>query len=101
MKTLELTVKKASELAYEEDQDQIVGRIQGEWQVAGWEDIGRINQMQQPTFCVKADGLDAYDVMTAMEKAGIDCYQDWENEITRYELDNETIVVNEMIVSFE
>ena len=101
MKTLELTVKKASELAYEEDQDQIVGRIDGAWNIAGAEDEGRIHQMQQPTFRVKSDGLDAYDVMTAMEKAGIDGDQDWENETTRYELDDETIAVNEMIVSFE
>ena len=98
--SIQKAVKRASELAYTEDEDQVIGRISGAWCIAGLEDEGRIHQMQPPMFRVKSDGLDAYDVMSAMEKSGIDGDQDWENETTRYELDDELILVSGPCVSF-
>jgi hypothetical protein len=100
MNTLKSTVSRAAELAYEQDADQIIGRIQGEWAIADREDIGRISQMARPTFIVRSDGLDDVDVMDSMEQAGIDSDQDWENEATTYVLDGETLIVNNASVRF-
>jgi hypothetical protein len=100
MNALKSTVSRAAELAYEQDADQIIGRIQGEWAIADREDIGRISQMARPTFIVRSDGLDDVDVMDSMEQAGIDGDQDWENEATTYVLDGETLIVNNASVRF-
>lgn len=100
MNALQATVARASELAYEEDADQIVGRIQGEWAIAHCEDEGRVRQMSRPQFVVRSMGLDATDVMASMEQAGIDGDQDWENETTTYRLDGAIVVVNNASVSF-
>jgi hypothetical protein len=100
MTTLQATVTRAAELAYAEDADQIVGRIEGEWAIADAEDTGRISQMIRPTFLVHSWGLDAADVMAIMEEEGIDGDQDWENETTTYHLDGETLIVNDSTASF-
>jgi hypothetical protein len=100
MNALQSTVTLAAELAYEQDADQIIGRIQGEWAIADREDIARISQMARPTFIVRSDGLDDVDVMDSMEQAGIDGDQDWENETTTYVLDGETLIVNNASVRF-
>jgi hypothetical protein len=100
MNTLQATVTRAAELAYEQDADQIVGRIDGEWAIADREDIARISQMSRPTFIVRSDGLDDVDVMDSMEQAGIDGDQDWKNETTIYHIDGETLIVNDSTVSF-
>jgi hypothetical protein len=94
MTTLQATVTRAAELAYAEDADQIVGRIEGEWAIADAEDTGRISQMIRPTFLAHSWGLDAADVMAIMAEEGIDGDQDWENETTIYVLDGATIIVN-------
>jgi hypothetical protein len=106
MNALQSTVTRAAELAYEQDADQIIGRIQGEWAIADREDIARISQMARPTFIVRPDGLDDVDVMDSMEQAGIEGHQDWEddqdweNETTTYVLDGETLIVNNASVRF-
>ena len=100
MTTLQSTVTLAAELAYEQDADQIIGRVQGEWAIADREDIACISQMARPTFIIRSDGLDDVDVMDSMEQAGIDGDQDWENETTTYVLDGATIIVNNTSVSF-
>ena len=100
MNALQATVTRAAELAYAEDADQIVGRIEGAWAIADPEDIGRVSRMIRPTFTVRSDGLDAADVMASMEDAGIYGDQDWENETTTYRIDGETIIVNNASVSF-
>ena len=51
-------IEMAAGLASEEDELQVVGRIQGEWVVAGWEDAGRIAEMCGPTFRVDSGGVD-------------------------------------------
>lgn len=52
-------IKKAAELAYEEDADQVVGFIQGEgWAIAHTEDLGRQAQMERDTwFYVGSSGV--------------------------------------------
>ena len=50
-------IELAAGLAYDEDELQVVGRIQGEWAVAGWEDAGRIAEMCGPTFRVNFAGV--------------------------------------------
>jgi len=96
--TLEATVKRASELAYEQDSDMVVGRINSDWQVADSEDLGRADQMAWPKFTVRGDGLDAADVMGAMERAEIEGDQHWNDEMTVYEIDGETISVSGSVV---
>jgi hypothetical protein len=94
MNALHATVTRAAELAYEEDADQIVGRIQGEWTIADRGDIARISQMARPTFIASSDGLDYVDVTNSMEEAGIDGDHDWENGTTTSRLGGATIIVN-------
>jgi hypothetical protein len=48
----------ASNLAYEEDAGQIVGRIEGSWQIAHSEDLGLQAQMESPLFRVNSGGVD-------------------------------------------
>ena len=91
--SIQATVKLASELAYSEDEDQIIGRINGNWCVASLEDEGRIHRMQSPTFRVKPDGLDPYDVIISMDRAGIDMEMEWNSDIARYEIGGEIIEV--------
>lgn len=55
---LQDAIEHASGLAFEEDADQIVGRIRGEWQIAHNEDMGRQAQMIEPKFIVHSDGVD-------------------------------------------
>ena len=50
-------IELAAGLAYDEDELQVVGRIQGEWAVANWEDAGRIAEMRDPTFRVNFAGV--------------------------------------------
>ena len=94
--TLKSIIKQASELAYEEDANQIVGKIytSGEWAIANHEDAGRIAEMNnRTTFKVTSQGADAGDFMEVMEAMGIDGDQDWEHETTRYDVDGEIVVV--------
>ena len=94
--TLKSIIKQASELAYEEDANQVVGKIyaSGEWAIANTEDAGRIAAMDgRTTFKVTSQGADAGDFMEAMEAMGIDGDQDWEHETTRYEVGGEIVVV--------
>jgi hypothetical protein len=100
MNALLATVTRAAELAYEEDADQIVGRIDGAWAIADREDIARLTQMTRPMFIAHSWGLDAADVMASMEEAGIDGDQDLENGTTTYRLDGETMIVNNARVWF-
>ena len=100
MNALHATVTRATEFAYEEDADQIVGRIEGAWAIADREDIARLTQMTRPMFIVHSWGLDAADVMASMEEAGIDGDQDLENGTTTYRLDGATMIVNNARVWF-
>ena len=95
MNALQATVNRATKLAYQEDADMIVGRIEGTWVIADREDIGRLTQMIRPMFIVHSWGLDAADVMASMEEAGIDGDQDLENGTTTYRLDDATLIVND------
>lgn len=93
---LEMTITRAAELAYEEDANQVIGRIGGRWEIASCEDWGRINQMVRPLFRVSSDGLaeSASTIMDIMESAGIDGDQDWEKETTTYQIDEDRFVVS-------
>lgn len=51
-------ISAATELAYEEDADQIVGRIDGKWAISHIEDEGRKAQMVEPLFVVHSTGID-------------------------------------------
>jgi len=65
-------IEMAANIAYDEDADQIVGRIQGNWQICHNEDMGRQAEMSEPKFVVHSDGVD---------KAHIDLgeiTEDWE-----------------------
>jgi hypothetical protein len=78
-------ISESSTLAYEEDENQVIGKIPGEgWAIANSEDVGRQARMVQPTFTVTSNGLNAAEVMEAMELAGINGDQDWQNEMTNY-----------------
>lgn len=69
---LEKAIQMATEIAYEDDEDQMVGLIDGTWQVAGWEDEGRINRMAtSPRFIVNDHGPDLEDVMKELDQAGV------------------------------
>ena len=58
---LNKVILEASRLAYEEDADMVVGRIQGEWCVAHWEDEGRQASMdREPRYIVHSWGLDEH-----------------------------------------
>ena len=95
--TLKTTIKRAVELAVEQNTNQIVGKIyaSGEWAMANREDADRIAQMDgRTTFKVTGQGADAGDFMDVMEAMGIDGDQDWECETTRYVVDGELVVVS-------
>lgn len=51
-------IEMASGLAFEEDENQIVGMIQGEWAVAGIEHEGRVAEMSEPKFIVTSGGVE-------------------------------------------
>jgi hypothetical protein len=65
-------IEHAANLAYEEDADQIVGRIQGKWQIAHNEDLGRQAEMKEPKFLVHSDGVDQRHI------DGGEITEDWE-----------------------
>lgn len=93
--TLKSTIQRASELAYDEDACQVVGKIAGEWVIAHYEDDGRVAQMDsRTTFVVTSRGANAGDFMEVMEAMGIDGDQDWGHETTTYEVDGEIVVVS-------
>jgi hypothetical protein len=94
MNTLQATVTRATKMAYQEDADQIVGRIDSEWAIADREDIGRLTQMTRPMFIVHSWGWEATEILDSMEDAGIDGDQNWENDTTTYQIDGETLIVN-------
>lgn len=56
---LKQAIEHAANLAYEEDADQIVGRINGNWCISHHEDLGFQAEMSEPKFLVHADGVDA------------------------------------------
>ncbi len=41
-------IELAANIAYDEDADQIIGRINGEWAIAHTEDLGRQAEMSEP-----------------------------------------------------
>lgn len=96
---LEAAVKRAAELAYQEDADHLIGRINGDWQIAHHEDLARQNAMTAPRLIVRSDGLNAADVMAAMEQANIDGDQDWHAETTTYRIDDDTLTVSGSMVA--
>lgn len=53
---LNTAITLASELAYDEDANQVVGMIDGEWCVSEWEDEGRLDLMNGTRFVVKGEG---------------------------------------------
>ena len=55
---LQTTIEYAANAAYETDEKMIVGKIGGRWEIADQEDLGRIAQMDDPTFIVDASGVD-------------------------------------------
>ena len=56
---LQTAIEHASNMAYEEDADMMVGQIGiDNWQVAHIEDIGRQAEMKEPIFLVHSDGVD-------------------------------------------
>jgi len=89
-------ITEASRLAYEEDENQVVGQIPGDgWAIATKEDVGRQCRMtKEPVFIVTGTGLSAAEVMDTMERAGIDGDQDWQNETTTYVFDECVFKVN-------
>lgn len=69
---LENALRLAAEIAYEDDEDQMVGLIGGTWQVAGWGDEGRIESMaRHPRFVVNDHGPDLEDMAAELAQAGI------------------------------
>lgn len=99
--SLQATIRRATELAYDEDADQIVGKIDGEWAIAHNEDVARIANMDaKTTFRVRSYGIDAADFMEAMERMGIEGDQDWQAETTTYEIDDEYAVVDGTCIRF-
>lgn len=56
--SLQSAIEHACAMAFEEDADQIVGLIQGEWEVAHHEDVARVAQMRGQTFICHSDGVD-------------------------------------------
>lgn len=58
MTALKATIKRATEIAYEEDAWQVVGRVDGRWVIAHADDLGRQAQMVEPRFGVDAEGVD-------------------------------------------
>lgn len=67
MNTLQATIERAAELAYRENANQIVGRIDGVWEIAHTEDVGRQALMQRPLFTIGSEGLDDKDLEEARE----------------------------------
>lgn len=59
---LEYAVKRAAEIAVENNGEQIVGKIPGSgWVIADWEDEGRKAEMRGTTFVVHGWGIDPED----------------------------------------
>jgi hypothetical protein len=56
---LHTAIEHAANIAYDEDADQVVGRINGEWCIAHNEDLGRQSEMSEPKFLVHSDGVDS------------------------------------------
>lgn len=65
-------IKKAANIAYVDNSDQIVGRINGSWCIAHNEDLSRQSEMSEPKFLVHADGVDSRHI-----QAG-EITEDWE-----------------------
>lgn len=57
MTEFERIIETATELAYEEDANQVVGKIQGEWAIAHNEDFGRRSEMSGEVFEVNSSGI--------------------------------------------
>jgi hypothetical protein len=49
-------VESAMHSAYDDDSNMVVGRIQGQWCVCDSDDLGRIAEMQEPTWEVDSQG---------------------------------------------
>jgi hypothetical protein len=58
METLSTVIAEATNLALEENAEQVVGMIQGAWCIAHTEDLGRQAEMAEPTFLVGGGGVD-------------------------------------------
>ena len=94
-------IRRATELAYDENADQIIGKIDGEWAIANNEDVARIANMDaKTTFRVCGYGIDTADFMATMERMGIEGDQDWQAETTTYEIDDECAVVDGTCIRF-
>jgi len=50
-------IETASEMSYNEDAEMIIGQIDGSWQVAHGEDMGRQANMEEPMFRVTSSGV--------------------------------------------
>jgi hypothetical protein len=48
---------RASKLSYEEEQDQIIERIDGEWSISEIDDLERITEITGPLFRVNGAGV--------------------------------------------
>jgi len=99
---IKTAIRRAAELSYDEDANQIVGKIDGKWAIAHTEDMGLIASMDdKTTFRVESWGANASDFMTAMERMGIEGDQDWDNESTTFDVDGDIITVSGPTVFFE
>ena len=99
---IKTAIRQATELSYDEDANQIVGKIDEDWAIAHTEDMGRIASMDdRTTFRVESWGANAGDFMAAMARMGIEGDQDWERERTTYDVDGDNIIVSGADVFFE
>lgn len=88
-------ISTAAQLAYDEDREQIVGRIQGEWAFADAEDAGRLATMDpRTTFSVSSDGADRDQFLACMELMGIEGAPGRKPGTTRFDIDDEIAVVD-------
>ena len=83
-------ISTAAQLAYDEDREQIVGRIQGEWAFADTGDAGRLATMDpRTTFTVSSDGADRDQFLGCMERLDIEGAPGRKPGTTRFDIDDD------------
>ena len=87
-------ISTAAQLAYDEDETQIVGRIDGEWAIADREDESRVANMDpRTTFTVSSDGADRDQFLGCMERLGLEGAPGREPGTMRFDLDDDEIAL--------
>lgn len=93
--TLRHGISTAAQLASDEDQDQLVGQIEGAWAIANPEDAGRVARMDpRTTFTVRSDGPNREEFLACMELMGIDGAPGQAPGTTRFDLGDEIALVD-------